>query len=146
MMLCFVAVPYYKGHVLIVLVISLPLDCAPANFTSYLFPRNRQIIRGLQGDIVYLSWPIAPLVYEPKCDGVGAGVCGVWANENSCAHHVTWSPNRLWRSNFILYLTYANNTLYSTAGNGDEGSMFYKHCRVYIQFMKYFDEKHIITI
>ncbi len=24
------------------------------------------------------------------------------ANENGCAHHVTWSPNRLWRSIFNL--------------------------------------------
>jgi hypothetical protein len=33
----------------------------------------------------HLSWPIAPLVYEPKCGGGGGG-CGVSANENSCAH------------------------------------------------------------
>ena len=57
--------------------------------------------RGLQGDVVYLSWPIAPLVFEPKC---GGGRCGVSANENSCAHHVTWSPNKLWRSNSIFNL------------------------------------------
>jgi hypothetical protein len=48
--------------------------------------------RGLQGDVVYLGgWPIAPLVYEPKSGGKG-GSCGVSAHENSCAHHVTWSP------------------------------------------------------
>jgi hypothetical protein len=29
--------------------------------------------------------------------GVG-GSCGVSNNEYSCAHHVTWSPNKLWRS------------------------------------------------
>ncbi len=29
--------------------------------------------RGLQGDVVYLSWPIAPLVNEPKCVGGEAG-------------------------------------------------------------------------
>ncbi len=26
------------------------------------------------------------------------GCCGVSANKYSCAHHVTWSPNKLWRS------------------------------------------------
>ncbi len=29
--------------------------------------------RGLQRDVVYLSWPIAPLVYEAKCGGGVAG-------------------------------------------------------------------------
>ncbi len=53
--------------------------------------------RGLPGDVVDLSWPIAPLVYEPKWKS-----CGVSANENSCAHHVTWSPSKLCRSNFIF--------------------------------------------
>jgi hypothetical protein len=33
----------------------------------------------------------------------GGGGCGA-ANENSCAHHVTWSPNKLWRSNSIFNL------------------------------------------
>ncbi len=44
------------------------------------------------------------LVYKPKC----GGDCGVSANENSGARHVTWSPNKLWRSNsiHIYYLTY----------------------------------------
>jgi hypothetical protein len=36
--------------------------------------------------------------------GGGEGGCGVSANENSCAHHVTWSPNKLWRSNSIFKL------------------------------------------
>ncbi len=30
--------------------------------------------------------------------------CGVSANECSCAHHVTWSPNKLWRSTSIFNL------------------------------------------
>jgi hypothetical protein len=29
-------------------------------------------------------------------EGGGGGVAGVSANEYSCAHHVTWSPNKLW--------------------------------------------------
>ncbi len=31
----------------------------------------------------------------------GDGGCGVSANEYSCAHQVTWSPNKLWRSTSI---------------------------------------------
>ncbi len=37
------------------------------------------------------------LVYESQC----GGACRVSANEYSCAHHVTWSPNKLWRSALI---------------------------------------------
>jgi hypothetical protein len=38
--------------------------------------------------------------------GWGGG-CGVSANEYRCAHHVTWSPSKLWRSTsiFNLFLT-----------------------------------------
>jgi hypothetical protein len=32
------------------------------------------------------------------------GSCGVSADEYSCAHHVTWSPNKLWRSTSIFNL------------------------------------------
>ena len=32
------------------------------------------------------------------------GSSGVSANEYSCAHHVTWSPNKLWRSTSIFNL------------------------------------------
>jgi hypothetical protein len=32
------------------------------------------------------------------------GDCRVSANENCCAHHVTWSPNKLWRYNSIFNL------------------------------------------
>jgi hypothetical protein len=35
------------------------------------------------------------VVYESNCGGMGGS--GVSANEYSCAHHVTWSPNKLWR-------------------------------------------------
>ncbi len=34
----------------------------------------------------------------------GGGSFGVSANEYSCAHHVTWSPNKLWRSTSIFNL------------------------------------------
>ncbi len=50
-----------------------------------------------------LRWPIAPSLYESKCGGEG-GSCGVSDNEYSCTHHVTWSPNKLWRSTSILNL------------------------------------------
>jgi hypothetical protein len=51
-----------------------------------------------------LSWlTIAPLVCEPKSEGGGGG-CGVSSNENSCAHHVAWNPNKLGRLNSIFNL------------------------------------------
>ncbi len=42
--------------------------------------------------------------YESQRGGMGGGGggCGVSANEYSCAHHVTWSPNKIWRSSFIF--------------------------------------------
>ncbi len=41
--------------------------------------------RGLQRDVVYLDWPIAPSFISPNGgEGVGGGGCGVSANENSC--------------------------------------------------------------
>ncbi len=43
------------------------------------------ITRALQGDVVYLSWPIALLVYEPKC---GGGVAG--SQPMRTAVHITW--------------------------------------------------------
>ncbi len=36
----------------------------------------------------------------------GGGDCRVSANECSCAHHVTWSPNKLWRSTSIFNLCF----------------------------------------
>ncbi len=49
-------------------------------------------------NVVYLGWPIAPLVYEPKCGG--GGVTGY--RQMSTAEHR--SPNKLWRSNSIFNL------------------------------------------
>ncbi len=57
-----------------------------------------------------LSWLTnSALVYESKCGGMGS--CGVSANEYSCVHHVTWSPNKLWRSNSIFNLRLNLTTL-----------------------------------
>jgi hypothetical protein len=52
---------------------------------------------------------------ESQCGGMGGGGCGVSANEYSCAHHVEWSPNKLWRFISIFKLTYAGNQLESFA-------------------------------
>ncbi len=54
-----------------------------------------------------LSWLTnSALIYESQCGGEGGG-CGVSANEYSCAHHVTWSPNKLRGSTHVSpYLTY----------------------------------------
>ncbi len=43
------------------------------------------------------------LVIRVQMRGEG-GSCGVSANEYSCAHHVTLSPNKLWRSTSIFKL------------------------------------------
>ncbi len=43
------------------------------------------------------------LVIRVQMRGEG-GVAGVSANEYSCAYHMTWSPNKLWRSNSIFNL------------------------------------------
>ncbi len=60
------------------------------------------VSRGLQRDVVNLSWPIAPSYMSPNA--VGGGSCGVSANEYSYVHHVTWRQNKLWRSNSIFNL------------------------------------------
>jgi hypothetical protein len=43
------------------------------------------------------------LVLRVQMRGEG-GSCGFSANEHSCKHHVTWSPNELWRSTSIFNL------------------------------------------
>ncbi len=48
---------------------------------------------GLQRDVVYLCWPIAPSYTSP--------------NEYSCTHHVTWSSNKLWRSGSSIFNLWA---------------------------------------
>jgi hypothetical protein len=50
------------------------------------------------------------LVIGVQMRGEG-GRCGVSANEDSCAHQVTWTPNKLWRSTsiFNLLLSYNSN-------------------------------------
>ncbi len=50
--------------------------------------------------------PIAPrrLNSAPHIRVQMRGSCGVSAKEYSCAHHVTWSPNKLWRSTSIFNL------------------------------------------
>ncbi len=39
--------------------------------------------QGLQGDVVYVSWPIAPLVYKPNAGGAGS-------QPMRTAMHITW--------------------------------------------------------
>ncbi len=88
-----------------------------------------------------LSWLTnSALVYESKCGG-REGVCGVSANEYSCSHHVIWSPNKLWRSNSILYLTMsATITRHLSMGSSSlcsgfniiciNGETVNRHCRL----------------
>jgi hypothetical protein len=64
-----------------------------------------QYYQGGYKNVVYLGWPTALLVFESKFGVMGGGGgCGVSANEYSCAHQVTWSPNKLWRSISIFNL------------------------------------------
>ncbi len=58
------------------------------------------------------------LVYESQCGGDGGGGGGALANEYSCAHHVTWSPNKLWWISTSI-LTYA-----LAYPSGEEGGNF----------------------
>jgi hypothetical protein len=58
--------------------------------------------------------------------GVGGVGCGVSANENICAHHVTWSPNKLWRSNSIF-------NLFNLSSTFEKKSVFYQRSFV-VQF------------
>ncbi len=64
--------------------------------------KPRTNIRGLQRDIVCL-WPIAPSYTSLNAGGIG-GVAGSkpMSTAVQCAHHVTWSPNKLWRSTSII--------------------------------------------
>ncbi len=54
------------------------------------------------------------LVHEPKCGGMGGGGRGVKvsANEFRCAHHVTWSPHKLWRSTSIFNLCRSRSNMH----------------------------------
>ncbi len=66
--------------------------------TSWLYSIHKimVLIRGSrkQKDVVYLGWPTAPLLYEPKC-GIWWGDAGLSQLVQLC----TWSPNNLWRCN-----------------------------------------------
>ncbi len=70
--------------------------------TKTQLPPPRLLRRGLQKDVVYLCWPIAPSYMRPNAGGLGG--FGVSANEYSCVHHVTLSLNKLWRSTSIFNL------------------------------------------
>jgi hypothetical protein len=59
--------------------------------------------RGLRGDVVYLSWPIEPLVYDPKCGGRG-GVAG--SQPVRTAMRITWHGAQINFGDLTPYLTY----------------------------------------
>jgi hypothetical protein len=58
--------------------------------------------RGLQRDVVYLGWPMAPSYMSPNAGGRGGGVAG--SQPVSTAVHR--SPNKLWRYNSISTTVY----------------------------------------
>ncbi len=51
------------------------------------------------------------LVYRVQMRGGGGGICGVSANECSCANHVTWSPKYVNFGDLPPYLTYDDDIL-----------------------------------
>ncbi len=55
---------------------------------------------------LYLCWPISPSYFLRVQMRGERGSCGVSASENSCAHHMTWSPNKLRRSTSIFNLNW----------------------------------------
>ncbi len=59
----------------------------------------------LQGDVVYLCWPMAPSYIESKW--WGRGVCGVSANEYSCGPlDITWHGAQINFGDLPPYLAY----------------------------------------
>ncbi len=70
-------------------------------------------VRELQGDVVYLGWPIAqrPL-YESKCGGMGKG-CGVSAIETVV--HITWHGAQINFGDLTPYLSYGEITVFVEA-------------------------------
>ncbi len=63
-------------------------------------------IRGLQRNVVYLGWPIAPSYMSPNA-GEWRGGCGVSALSTAVPVHR--SPNKLGRSNYIYNLWQASS-------------------------------------
>ncbi len=63
------------------MIFSYSFNVYPIGFSSLFsctvlkIKRTNGIVRGLQRDVVYLCWPIAPPSYESKCGGGGS--CGV---------------------------------------------------------------------
>jgi hypothetical protein len=59
-----------------------------------------------------------PLIrVQVRGDWEGGGGGEVSANEYSCAHHVTWRPNKLWRSTSIF-------NLWSSSLQGEQKFLF----------------------
>ncbi len=79
--------------------INVPPTLLPSELSMHLIYSR---YRGLQGDVVYLSWPIAPS-YTSLNTGEGAELRGLSQWEQLCTY-VTWRPNKLWRSNSIFNL------------------------------------------
>jgi hypothetical protein len=72
-------------------------------------------IMELQEDVVYLSWPIAPLVYEPKMSpnaGWGAG-----SQPMRTSVHIMWKGTQINFGDLTPYLTYVRNPLFVRISN-----------------------------
>ncbi len=56
--------------------------------------------RGLQRDVVYLSWPIAPSYSSPNARGWGGGVIAGSQPMSTAVHITGHGANKLWRSTY----------------------------------------------
>jgi hypothetical protein len=88
-------------------------------YLTSLFPPLESLVSDIpagDGNIEKLFYGVSlptnrALVIRVQMRGEGES-CRVSANEYSCAHHVTWSPNKLWRSNSIFNLWLHRNCMY----------------------------------
>ncbi len=137
-----------------------------SGYTAKLFVVNSESstierARGLQGDVVYLSWPRASLVYEPKC---GGGVAG--SQPMRTAVHITWHGAQINFGDLTPYLTngisqichlFTSQPILYTVGSafyltaclpGGVLDIFYELFRIFLtlHFLWYFKTKVYITV
>ncbi len=102
----------WKSTFLKILSLHVTFSTQMTNSRNNQFMENiltNHAIRGLQRDVVYLGWPIAPSYMSPN-----AGGGKEWPGFSQRVQLYTWSPNKLWRSNsiFNLYMPYKKKCLF----------------------------------
>jgi hypothetical protein len=95
------------------------------------------VIRGLQRDVVYRGWPIAPSYMSPNAGGVG-GVAG-FQPMSTAVHR---SPNKLWRSNSIFNLWLCCRKLATLEADANRGNERADGAEKKIRWQNIFTERH----